>query len=118
MNANTLRFLLPFVISAALLLVVANSVRGESDQLAAALGAADWRLIIPAIALYFIGVWLRSVGEAETLSALATFAYEHPLCPFPQLVDSGPLFEADALVHRTQWRLNVRCHAHVTYAAS
>src|SRR5207237_10002072 len=49
-----------FVISAALLLLVANSIRGEADQLTAALAAADWRLIFPAVALYFVGVWLRS----------------------------------------------------------
>src|SRR5437588_12436864 len=60
MNTATLRFLAPFVISGALLLLVANSVRGEADQLTAALSSADWRLIVPAVGLYFIGVWLRS----------------------------------------------------------
>jgi len=59
-NASSLKFFLPFAISAALLLLVANSVRGEADQLGAALGAADWRLIVPAVGLYFVGVWLRS----------------------------------------------------------
>ena len=60
MNTATLRFLAPFVISGALLLLVANSVRGEADQLTAALTSADWRLIVPAIGFYFAGVWLRS----------------------------------------------------------
>ncbi len=60
MSIGNLKFFAPFVISAALLLLVANSVRGEADQLGAALGAADWRLIVPAVALYFVGVWLRS----------------------------------------------------------
>jgi uncharacterized protein (TIRG00374 family) len=59
-NAGTLRFLFPFAISAALLFVVVRSLEGEASQLTAALGAADWRLIVPAIGLYFIGVWLRS----------------------------------------------------------
>jgi glycosyltransferase 2 family protein len=56
----TLRFIIPFAISAGLLLLVINSVRGEAGQLTAALGGADWRLIVPAIGLYFVGVWLRS----------------------------------------------------------
>ncbi|HEX8968351.1 MAG TPA: lysylphosphatidylglycerol synthase transmembrane domain-containing protein [Chloroflexota bacterium] len=60
MIAARVRFFIPFVISAALLALVVNSVRGEADQLGAALGAADWRLILPAIGLYFLGVWLRS----------------------------------------------------------
>jgi uncharacterized protein (TIRG00374 family) len=59
-NVASLKFFLPFVISAALLLLVANSVRGEADQLGAALASADWRWIVPAIGLYFVGVWLRS----------------------------------------------------------
>jgi uncharacterized protein (TIRG00374 family) len=60
MSAGTARFLIPFAISAALLVLVVNSVRGEADQLTAALSAADWRLIVPAVCLYFVGVWLRS----------------------------------------------------------
>ncbi|HEV2982996.1 MAG TPA: hypothetical protein VGX46_01350 [Vicinamibacterales bacterium] len=43
--------------------------------------------------------WLRVVGELEALSAMATYAYEHPGDPFPVLVEIGPLFEADALAH-------------------
>jgi glycosyltransferase 2 family protein len=59
-NAATVRFFIPFAISAALLLLVVNSVRGEADQLGDALGKANWVLIVPAIGLYFVGVWLRS----------------------------------------------------------
>jgi len=61
-NAATVRFVIPFAISAALLLLVVNSVRGQSDQLGTALvdASARWQLIVPAIALYFVGVWLRS----------------------------------------------------------
>jgi hypothetical protein len=43
--------------------------------------------------------WLRAVGEVEAFSALATFAYERPDDVFPELVDSGPLFDAEALGH-------------------
>jgi glycosyltransferase 2 family protein len=60
MNARTLRFLIPFAISAGLLYLVVLRVQGDSAALGAALGAADWRLIVPAVGLYFIGVWLRS----------------------------------------------------------
>ena len=43
--------------------------------------------------------WLRVVGEVEALSALATFAYEHPADPFPELSAEGPVFEAEGLGH-------------------
>jgi MutS domain V len=43
--------------------------------------------------------WLRVVGELEALSAIATYAYEHPSDPFPELVDGDALFDAEALSH-------------------
>ena len=46
-----------------------------------------------------VDAWLRAVGELEALSAMATYAYEHPGDRFPALVEKGPLFEADALAH-------------------
>src|SRR6185503_7897975 len=46
-----------------------------------------------------VAEWLRAVGEIEALSALATYAYEHPADPFPDLADDGPIFEAEALGH-------------------
>jgi hypothetical protein len=46
-----------------------------------------------------VGQWLVSVGEVEALVALATFAYEHPDDPFPELVDEGPVYEVDELGH-------------------
>jgi glycosyltransferase 2 family protein len=55
-----LRLFAPFAISIVLLILVINGVRGEAGELSAALGAADWRLIVPAVGLYFVGVWLRS----------------------------------------------------------
>ena len=46
-----------------------------------------------------VAEWLRAVGDVEALAALATFAYERPEDPFPELVDEGPLYEADGLGH-------------------
>jgi MutS domain V len=46
-----------------------------------------------------IGPWLQTVGEFEALCALAGFAYEHPLDPFPEITESGPVFEAEDLRH-------------------
>jgi uncharacterized protein (TIRG00374 family) len=59
-NARTLRFVVPFAISAALLYFIIRSVAAEPGQVIATLFAADWRFIVPAIGLYFVGVWLRS----------------------------------------------------------
>jgi uncharacterized protein (TIRG00374 family) len=59
-SSRTLRVVLPFGISALLLVLVVRSLEGQASQLTAALSAADWRLIVPAIVLYFIGVGLRS----------------------------------------------------------
>jgi hypothetical protein len=46
-----------------------------------------------------VGGWLRVVGELEALSALATYAYEHPADPFPVLDHEGAVFHAEALGH-------------------
>jgi len=46
-----------------------------------------------------VGDWLRVVGELEALSAIGTYAYEHPADPFPDIVEGPALFDADALVH-------------------
>ena len=46
-----------------------------------------------------VAEWLRAVGEFEALAALATFAYERPEDPFPELADQGPAYEADDLGH-------------------
>ena len=45
--------------------------------------------------------WLEIVGEFEALSSLATFAYEHPSDPYPELVADAdmPIFEADGITH-------------------
>jgi hypothetical protein len=43
--------------------------------------------------------WLTAVGEFEALCALASYAYDHPTDPFPELVPEGPCFEAEELGH-------------------
>ncbi|WP_235905649.1 MutS-related protein [Tautonia marina] len=45
--------------------------------------------------------WLDAVGQFEALCALASYAYERPHDPFPEIVDEseGPVIEAQALGH-------------------
>jgi glycosyltransferase 2 family protein len=69
MNLSSARLWLPFALSAVLVLLLINTVRGEADQLAAALSSANWLLLVPAIALYFVGVWLRSARWGLLLPA-------------------------------------------------
>ena len=47
-----------------------------------------------------VNVWLDAIAEHESLSSLATYAYEHADDPFPALVDDGPArFEGTSLGH-------------------
>jgi hypothetical protein len=46
-----------------------------------------------------VGRWLDAVGELEALSSLASYAYEHPHDPFPELLDSSARFEAKQMGH-------------------
>ncbi|HEX4608057.1 MAG TPA: hypothetical protein VH092_07620 [Urbifossiella sp.] len=50
--------------------------------------------------------WLAIVGQVEALCALATYSYECPDDPFPEVV-AGTIFEAEALAHPLLPR--VRC---------
>lgn len=44
--------------------------------------------------------WLAAVGEFEALCALASFSYEHPGDPFPELVaETTPWLDGEALGH-------------------
>jgi hypothetical protein len=43
--------------------------------------------------------WLGAMGEIEALLALATYSYEHPEDPFPELVEEGPCFESEGIGH-------------------
>lgn len=46
-----------------------------------------------------IGEWLQALAELEALSSLAGYAAEHPGDAFPELLESGPRFEAAGLAH-------------------
>ena len=61
----------------------------------AALGLEAWR----ARCGPRLSIWIEAAGEIEALSALASYAYEHPEDPFPEIVEDGPLFEGEALGH-------------------
>lgn len=43
--------------------------------------------------------WMAGLGEFEALISLSTYYYEHPADTFPELVEAGPTFEAEGLVH-------------------
>ena len=46
-----------------------------------------------------IGRWLDLAGQIEALVSLASYAFENPADPFPELVDGGPIYEAIDLGH-------------------
>jgi hypothetical protein len=46
-----------------------------------------------------VAAWLEVVAEFEALGSLARFAYERPAYPFPEIAETGPCFEAQALGH-------------------
>jgi hypothetical protein len=46
-----------------------------------------------------IARWLQAIGELEALCAIATYAYENPSDPFPDIQIDGACFEAEALGH-------------------
>lgn len=43
--------------------------------------------------------WLKSVGEAEALCALANYSYEHPESVFPEFAPDKVLLDVDGLAH-------------------
>lgn len=43
--------------------------------------------------------WLAAIGELEALAALAGYAFEQPEDPFPEVVEAGPVVEAEGLAH-------------------
>jgi DNA mismatch repair ATPase MutS len=43
--------------------------------------------------------WLDAVGEIEALGALATYAYENPEDPFPEILEGEARFEGEQLGH-------------------
>ena len=46
-----------------------------------------------------LGPWLQTLSELEALQSLATYSFEHPNDPFPELADGEPCFEASTLGH-------------------
>ncbi len=47
-----------------------------------------------------IAAWMEVVGEIETLSSMAAYAYEHPQDPFPEFAPQSEIcFQGDALGH-------------------
>jgi MutS domain V len=43
--------------------------------------------------------WLDAVGRFEAISSLSAFAFDHPDYPFPEILETGPRFEALELAH-------------------
>lgn len=43
--------------------------------------------------------WLDALSDVTALTGLGTFAFENPQATFPELVSSGPCFEAEGLAH-------------------
>lgn len=43
--------------------------------------------------------WIETVGQIEALVDLARYAWEEPEDPFPEVVDQGPLFDAEQIGH-------------------
>jgi hypothetical protein len=60
-----------------------------------ALAVEDWRRRTGP----FLNRWLAVIGEVEALTSLAGYAYENPTDPFPELIDTGPFFDAGGLGH-------------------
>jgi hypothetical protein len=46
-----------------------------------------------------VGRWLDAVGEYEALSSLASYTWEHPADPWPEITAGGPLFEGEQIGH-------------------
>ena len=60
-----------------------------------ALSIENWRQRSgPAVAR-----WLDAVGELEALSSFASYSYEHPHDPFPEVIASSALFDATGIGH-------------------
>jgi hypothetical protein len=46
-----------------------------------------------------IGRWLSVVGEFEALCSLASYAFENPNDPFPEIVENAPCYIGEELAH-------------------
>jgi len=61
----------------------------------AALALEDWRRTCGP----HLRSWIDAVARFEALASLAGYASEHPADPFPEIVDDGPVFVAEAATH-------------------
>ncbi len=57
-----------------------------------------------------LGRWLAALGEIEALGALAAYSYECPDDPFPEVLDTGAVFEAQDLGHPLLPRARCVCN--------
>jgi MutS domain V len=64
-------------------------------RLEAALAVERWR----AAHGREIGAWLQATGDLEALSSLAAHAFLWPRDPFPELEDSGAVYDGEGLAH-------------------
>ncbi len=55
-----------------------------------------------------VRAWLDGVGEMEALLSLATYSYERPDDPFPELLEGSPCFDASEPRPSTHPRRNLR----------
>ncbi len=46
-----------------------------------------------------LGAWIAAAGEIEALCALASFAFEHPEDPFPEIEEEAAVFDGEGLGH-------------------
>lgn len=60
-----------------------------------ALAAERWRRNHGSV----VRTWVDSAGEIEALLSLATYSYEHPDDPFPEIIDGPAFFEGTQLGH-------------------
>ena len=43
--------------------------------------------------------WIDAIGEFEAYASISCFAFEHPLYSFPEVVEKGPVLQAQELAH-------------------
>ena len=43
--------------------------------------------------------WLDGLAEVEALASLGTYAFENPADTYPEVLESGPVFQAEGLAH-------------------
>ncbi len=46
-----------------------------------------------------LAAWVAAIAEFEALAALATYAFEHPSDPFPEVITGGPVFDGTGVGH-------------------